>query len=130
MHGVIAMWTRPLHETLLGALQDPCSTERVSLERTTLSPVDRANAARLRRDVEVVAARELWLTAGELRQRFERLRLNGQARVQVDGAIIDAWCSIDPPLSSISDDADLESTHRISLVERPRSTPARQGRSS
>ncbi len=118
-----------LHVSLLGALQDPCSTGRVSLERTTLSPVDRANAARLRRDVEVVAARELWLKAGDLRQRFERLRLHGQARVQIDAAIIDAWCEIAPPLSSIADEADLESMHRISLVDRPRSTPARLGRS-
>lgn len=111
----------------------PCdvrSTGRVSLERTTLSPVDRANAARLRRDVEVVAASELVLTAADLRQRFERLRLNSQARVQIDAAIIDAWCDITPPLSSIADVADLASTHRITLVDRPRSTPARQGRAN
>ncbi len=77
----------------------------------------------------MVAANELVLSAGDLRQRFERLRMNAQARVQIDAAIIDAWCAITPPLSAISDEADLESVHRITLVDRPRSTPARQGRS-
>lgn len=101
----------------------------MSVDRTTLSPVDRANAARLRRDVEVLTARELAVTAADLRQRFERLRLDVSARVQVDAAIIDAWCEITPPLSSIADEHDLTTMHVITLIDRPRSVPARRGRS-
>lgn len=92
----------------------------MSVDRTTLSPVDRANAARLRRDVEVLTARELALSGAELRQRFERLRLDVPARVQIDAAIIDAWCEITPPLSSIADETDLSTTHLITLIGRPR----------
>lgn len=90
--------------------------------------MDRANAARLRRDVEVLHARQLELSASELRQRFERPRLGIPARVQIDAAIIDAWCEISPPLSSIADERDLTTSHVITLVDRPRSVPARRGR--
>lgn len=105
------------------------STGPVSVDRTTLSPVDRANAARLRRDVEVLHARALELSAADLRQRFERLRLDIPARVQIDAAIIDAWCEISPPLSSVPDEHDLATSHVITLIDRPRSVPARRGRS-
>lgn len=115
--------------TLLDNRQRRCVLGDVSVDRTTLSPVDRANAARLRRDVEVVSARELELTAADLRQRFERLRLDVTARVQIDAAIIDAWCEISPPLSSVADEHDLATGHVITLVDRPRITPARRGRS-
>lgn len=73
-------------------------------------------------------ANALELTAHDLRQRFERLRLDVPARVQIDAAIIDAWCEIEPPLSSIADESDLSSVHLITLVDRPRSVPARRGR--
>ena len=76
----------------------------------------------------MLTARELELSAADLRQRFERLRLDVPSRVRIDAAIIDAWCEIDPPLSSIADEADLTTRHVITLVDRPRSVPSRRGR--